>query len=158
MDQDKIKEQYRAINDTTCKKIEEILENMDFNSCDNIGDFIAALFSVDRADMLSKDRTIKVVHARWMWWYAMYLMYHKSYSEIACITTFEGVERNSNSIVLSIKKLQSELKNNLDLRLKWAVIKTMVSSRQDEVINTKSNNKVRIYKPKHVEIEVTDEK
>jgi chromosomal replication initiation ATPase DnaA len=147
------------------EKLKEVLREVDFNTINTIGDFISSIFGVDRADMLSSDKTTEITHARWMWWLAMYFMLHKSYRMIAILTSLENGNRNPSIIANGVCKLQEEMKVNSDLRRKWEIIRQMIylGKHPDNYHDPFSEGyrpkeKIKISKPKNIEIEIIDEK
>ena len=154
-----------TIYDATNKeKIKEILRSVDFNTINSIGDFISSIFGVDRADVLSSDKTVEITHARWMWWYSLYFMLHKSYRMIAIFTSLEHGKRDPSIIALGINKLQAEMKNNYDLRRKWDIIKKMIylgmhpNDYDDPFADGyHPREKIKISKSKNVDIEIINE-
>jgi len=143
-------------------KLKDILQKMDFNSANAIGEFTASIFGVDRADLLSSDRTMEVTYARWMYWYALYFMCRKSYRMIAILTSLETNGHKPDAICSGITKLQTEMKVNNSLQQKWDVIKKMIyiGRHPDAYDNPFSDpmpiQHVKVIKPKNVEIEIVE--
>ena len=141
--------------------IKELMESVDYNYANSIGEFVASLFGVDRCDMLSKDKTINIVHARSLWWNALYFIMGKSYKEISTISSLEDIVWNYNSVCESINRIGNEINNNYELQNKWDIIKKIIyigkhEKSGDNNIGGSIKHKVKIYKPKDVDIEVVN--
>ena len=86
MNESKLRENYKNIQNNTFKEITKILKNNNYDVYNNLSDFIASIFNVDRSDMLSKSLDRDICRARWMLWAALYNFYEKTYEEIAAMT------------------------------------------------------------------------
>lgn len=142
--------------------INEYLRNTDYDYCNCIGEYIASLFGVDRCDMFSKDKSVTLVHARTLWFLAMRFMMHKSYREIAIMVSLEDVSWAEQSIIEAVRRIQDELKVNMDLQYKWDIIKKMIylsfqPLSYDNPFSDTIGYKVRVFKPRNVEVEVVEE-
>lgn len=67
----KLKNDFINMKDKTLKEVCDILRKYDMNWEISLSYFVASLFGVDRADMLSKDRSKDIVYARWFYWYVL---------------------------------------------------------------------------------------
>lgn len=180
MNENKLKKDYHNINKNIIDKvaniikegditdpknkelIKEYLANTDYEYCNCIGEFVASIFGVDKCDILAKDKSIELVHARCLWWYALYFMLRKSYREISILVNLEDVTWNEKSICVSINRIQEELTNNIELQTKWDIIKKMIyigehKNAYDNPFSMSMGYKIRVYKPKGVKIEVIEE-
>lgn len=163
MNEQLIKKHFSMLHEAPFKEIEKILKNYDYETFDAIGCFISSIFHIDSADMLSKDRTISNVEPRWLWWYALYFMCHKTYKEIADLTAIGGNEWETSSIKDGINSIQQRIDTDAYLRGKWVEIKRMIYLKYNP--NNYTNNfsdprgyteRLKIYKSKNVEVEILD--
>lgn len=180
MNENKLKKDYQNINKKTVDYIANVIKsgditdpknkelineylkntNYDYSNC--IGEFIASLFNIDRCDMFAKDKSVTIVHARTMWWYAMYFMLHKSYREISIFSSLENIEWNENSVCRAVNRLQEEMKASFDLQYKWDIIKKMIYIDNhllsyDNAFSAPVGYKVKVFRPRGVEIEIINE-
>lgn len=142
--------------------IKELMGSVDYDYANSLAEFIASLFGVDRCDMLTKSKSVNIVHARELWWNALYFLMGKNYKEIALITTLEDSTWRKVSIGIGINRVSVEMKNNYELQNKWDIIKKMVSvGKHDSSCNDNTGEpikyKVKVYKPKNVNIEIVEE-
>ena len=79
----KLKNDFINMKDKTLKEVCDILRKYDMNWEISLSYFVASLFGVDRADMLSKDRSKDIVYARWFYWYVLRKVCKKDYETIA---------------------------------------------------------------------------
>jgi len=177
MNERKLKSDYQNINKNVIDKVINIIKDgditnpkykdlindclnaVDYDYCNSIGDFVASICNVDRADMLSKDRSLNIVNARSLWWYALYFMLRKSYREISLISSMEDIEWTYDSIGHAINRIQNEFKSDSILRNKWDIIKKLIyidkyPDSYDTPFSDFIGRKVRIIKPKNLEIEI----
>lgn len=180
MNENKLKEDYQNIYKNTINKvaniikegdikdpknkdlIKEYLNNTDYEYCNCIGEFIASLFGIDRADMIVKDKSIEVVHARGLWWYALYFMMHKSDREISIMMELSDATWKETSICLCRNRIKDELKLDIDLRYKWDMIKKMIyidkhPNAYDEPFSAPIGYKIKIFKPKGIDVQIVEE-
>lgn len=143
--------------------INEFMNSVDYTYCNCIGEYIASLFGIDRCDMLAKDKTINVTYARNMWWLAMRYMLRKSFGEIALISSFESIEWDESTINHSVSKINKEIEDNFELRYKWDMVKKLIAigkngNAYDNPFSAKYGYKIRVMRPKNVEVEVVEDK
>jgi len=175
MNEYKLKGDYKNIKKNLLDKIEEIvadgdiyadenkdiindfLQKVDYNHCNSVCEFIASLFNVDRADILTCDKHNGLVHARWMYWKTLKFIFLKTHREIAVLSSIEGHFVNAASINIGIKNLEEEMKMDYLLQQKWDIVKKLVylgKDRKDEM--PKEDMNVKILKPKGVNIDIVD--
>jgi len=159
-----IQRHFANLHDANFKEIEKILKNYDYETFDAIGSFICSMFNIDSVDMLSKDRTISNVEPRWLWWYSLYFMCHKTYKEIADLTAIGGNEWETSSIKDGISSIQKRIDTDAYLRQKWVSIKKLIYLKYNP--NNYTNNfsdprgyteRLKIYKSKNVKVEIIEE-
>lgn len=141
------------------KDINELLRTIDYDYCNSIGEFVASICNVDRADILAKDKSTDIVHARCLWWYSLYFMLRKNYREISIISSIEDVEWSYEAVSAAITRIQSELQTDYVLQNKWDFIKKMIyigkhQDAYDTPFSDTIGRKIKIYKPKNIEIEI----
>lgn len=174
MNESKLKQDYRNINKKCIEEIEklkdsseqicnesikEYLKDIEYNYYNNLCDFIASIFNVDRADIISSDKRMNVVRARWMFWMALKFLLKKTNQEISSLTDLEGKFFNASSISFGINNIQSEMKNDFLLAGKWEVIKKMIlppKEIKDE--DSKEEMTIKIIKPKGVILDIIEKK
>lgn len=180
MNENKLKKDYQNINKNIIDKIahiikdgditdegnkeaiKEYLSTSDYNYCSCIGEYIASLFGVDKCDILSKDKSINLVHARSLWFNAMRFMLRKSYREIAVLISLEDVSWSEATIADAVRRIEDELKNNIDLQAKWDIIKKMIyigkhPNAYNNPFSAPTGYKIKVFKPKNIEIEIVEE-
>jgi len=176
MNELKLKNNYKNIENDVINKVEEIIKkgnitdpkykdiikeymnSVDFDYCNCIGDYVASLFGVDRSDMLSFDKRENVVRARWMWWLALHFIFKFSYRNIMIIVSIEGNVANKDVICRGISNIQEEMKSNSLLTNKWNIIKKMASADNHfaSIEENKENKDIQIsvYKKKNTNVKV----
>ena len=144
--------------------INEYLKSVDYNYCNSLCEFIASLFNVDRADLLSCDKRSDITHARWMYWNTLYFMLRKNYREISTLSSIEGCRKDISTIGKGIETLNFEMKNDILLKSKWNIIQQFVfignhpnayDTPFSDVISKPLNITVR--KPKNVKVTIIDD-
>jgi len=164
MNEKLVQNHFSRLHDAPFQEIERILKNYDYDTADAIYCFISSIFNVDSADMLSKDRTVSNVEPRWLWWYALYFMCHKTYKEIAELTAINGNEWETSSIKDGISAIQQRIDTDAYLRQKWVSVKKLIYLKYNP--NNYTNNfsdprgyteRLKIYKSKNVKVEIIEE-
>ena len=148
MNEQKLKKSFSDIKSNILYEVSKVLRNSNYEVYDNLGDFISALFNVDRADMMSKDLDREVCRARWMWWLALYTYYDKSYENIASLSSFEDSKVTVDSVGYGINKIQEEMKNSVNLRDKWFQVKSLITLGKSPNNYSNKSTDVLGYKPK----------
>lgn len=159
MNEQNLKRNFSNIKNNTLQQVCMILRNSNFDVYNNLADFIAALFNVDKADMLSKDLDRENCRARWMFWLALYNYYDKSYEDIANLSFFDDAKVEVGSVGYGVNKIQEEMQNSVNLRDKWFQVKTLINlGRSPNNCQNKSNDttrpKVKISVSKDVDLDI----
>lgn len=115
------------MKDKTLKEVCDILRKYDMNWEISLSYFVASLFDVDRADMLSKDRSKDIVYARWFYWYVLREVCKKDYETIAQEVSIDDAIFVTSSIYQGISNMQELISSNSFYRDKWMIVKSMVS-------------------------------
>ena len=115
------------MKDKTLKEVCDILRKYDMNWEISLSYFVASLFGVDRADMLSKDRSKDIVYARWFYWYVLREVCKKDYETIAQEVSIDDAIFVTSSIYQGISNMQELISSNSFYRDKWMIVKSMVS-------------------------------
>lgn len=123
----KLKNDFINMKDKTLKEVCDILRKYDMNWEISLSYFVASLFGVDRADMLSKDRSKDIVYARWFYWYALREVCKKDYETIAQEVSIDDAIFVTSSIYQGISNMQELISSNSFYRDKWMIVKSMVS-------------------------------
>lgn len=106
--------------------INEFMKATDYDYCNSLCEYIASLFNVNRAEILSYDKRKDVTYARWSYWHTLYYSFRKSYREIAVMSSLEGEIKDISTIRKGIESLNYELKANDMLRKKLGMIKQLI--------------------------------
>lgn len=123
----KLKNDFINMKDKTLKEVCDILRKYDMNWEISLSYFVASLFGVDRADMLSKDRSKDIVYARWFYWYVLREVCKKDYKTIAQEVSIDDAIFVTSSIYQGISNMQELISSNSFYRDKWMIVKSMVS-------------------------------
>ena len=123
----KLKNDFINMKDKTLKEVCDILRKYDMNWEISLSYFVASLFGVDRADMLSKDRSKDIVYARWCYWYVLREVCKKDYETIAQEVSIDDAIFVTSSIYQGISNMQELISSNSFYRDKWMIVKSMVS-------------------------------
>ena len=123
----KLKNDFINMKDKTLKEVCDILRKYDMNWEISLSYFVASLFGVDRADMLSKDRSKDIVYARWVYWYVLREVCKKDYETIALEVSIDDAIFVTSSIYQGISNMQELISSNSFYRDKWMIVKSMVS-------------------------------
>lgn len=123
----KLKNDFINMKDKTLKEVCDILRKYDMNWEISLSYFVASLFGVDRADMLSKDRSKDIVYARWFYWYVLREVCKKGYETIAQEVSIDDAIFVTSSIYQGISNMQELISSNSFYRDKWMIVKSMVS-------------------------------
>lgn len=123
----KLKNDFINMKDKTLKEVCDILRKYDMNWEISLSYFVASLFGVDRADMLSKDRSKDIVYARWLYWYVLREVCKKDYETIAQEVSIDDAIFVTSSIYQGISNMQELISSNSFYRDKWMIVKSMVS-------------------------------
>lgn len=144
MNEYKLRKDYQNINKSIIDKIANIVENgsianpkhkdainefmktVDYDYCNSVCEFIASIFNVNRADILSCDKRSDITHARWAYWHTLYFSFKRTYREIAIISSLEGELKDISTIRKGIDSLQSEINGNSLLKNKISMIKQLI--------------------------------
>lgn len=130
MNEQKLKNDFACMKDDAFKEINDILKRHDYDWFISISYFISSLFSVDGADLLSKDKSSPVVYARWMFWYALYNFCGKNYKSIADFCTVDGVSFKVPTIMEGIQKIKTMIDTEPFFHEKWYIIKSIIASKR----------------------------
>lgn len=123
----KLKNDFINMKDKTLKEVCDILRKYDMNWEISLSYFVASLFGVDRADMLSKDRSKDIVYARWFYWYVLREVCKKDYETIAQEVSIDDAIFVTSSIYHGISNMQELISSNSFYRDKWMIVKSMVN-------------------------------
>ena len=123
----KLKNDFINMKDKTLKEVCDILRKYDMNWEISLSYFVASLFGVDRADMLSKDRSKDIVYARWFYLYVLREVCKKDYETIAQEVSIDDAIFVTSSIYQGISNMQELISSNSFYRDKWMIVKSMVS-------------------------------
>lgn len=123
----KLKNDFINMKDKTLKEVCDILRKYDMNWEISLSYFVASLFGVDRADMLSKDRSKDIVYARWFYRYVLREVCKKDYETIAQEVSIDDAIFVTSSIYQGISNMQELISSNSFYRDKWMIVKSMVS-------------------------------
>ena len=123
----KLKNDFINMKDKTLKEVCDILRKYDMNWEISLSYFVASLFGVDRADMLSKDRSKDIVYARWFYGYVLREVCTKDYETIAQEVSIDDAIFVTSSIYQGISNMQELISSNSFYRDKWMIVKSMVS-------------------------------
>ena len=123
----KLKNDFINMKDKTLKEVCDILRKYDMNWEISLSYFVASLFGVDRADMLSKDRSKDIVYARCFYWYVLREVCKKDYETIAQEVSIDDAIFVTSSIYQGISNMQELISSNSFYRDKWMIVKSMVS-------------------------------
>lgn len=123
----KLKNDFINMKDKTLKEVCDILRKYDMNWEISLSYFVASLFGVDRADMLSKDRSKDIVYARWLYWYVLREVCKKDYETIAQEVSIDDAIFVTSSIYQGISNMQELISSNSFYRDKWMIVKSMVN-------------------------------
>ena len=144
MNVEKLKKNYQGIDKNILEKVSEVirkgeigeeknkslikkyLEEVNYDYCNNICEFICSLFHVDRSEVLSSDGRSDITHARWMYWNALSFMLKLTYREISVLSSVDGAKVSLSAISLGIGCLQEDMRTNMLLRNKWYAVKQMI--------------------------------
>lgn len=130
MNDRKLKNDFLCIKDSTFKEINEILKRYDYDWYIFFTYFIASIFGVDSADLLSKDKRPAVTYARWMLWYSIYTYCGKSFKEIAEICAVDGASFSAPAIMDGILRIKSMINTEPFFNEKWYVIKSIITNKK----------------------------
>lgn len=123
----KLKNDFINMKDKTLKEVCDILRKYDMNWEISLSYFVASLFGVDRADMLSKDRSKDIVYARRFYWYVLREVCKKDYETIAQEVSIDDAIFVTSSIYQGISNMQELISSNSFYRDKWMIVKSMVN-------------------------------
>ena len=123
----KLKNDFINMKDKTLKEVCDILRKYDMNWEISLSYFVASLFGVDRADMLSKDRSKDIVYARWFYWYVLREVCKIDYETIAQEVSIDDAIFVTSSIYQGISNMQELISSNSFYRDKWMIVKSMVN-------------------------------
>ena len=123
----KLKNDFINMKDKTLKEVCDILRKYDMNWEISLSYFVASLFGVDRADMLSKGRSKDIVYARWFYWHVLREVCKKDYETIAQEVSIDDAIFVTSSIYQGISNMQELISSNSFYRDKWMIVKSMVS-------------------------------
>lgn len=129
MNEAKLKQDFQKIDESIYIEINEILKrhNYDWYIC--LAEIVAAIFDVDKCDILTKDKSEGLVYARWTYWYALNTFCHKNYREIAEDSSIDDTKFVPNTIKDGIICIQALIAQNAFYAEKWRTIKRLVESK-----------------------------
>ena len=152
MNESKLRENYKNIQNNTFKEITKILKNNNYDVYNNLSDFIASIFNVDRSDMLSKSLDRDICRARWMLWSALYNFYEKTYEEIAKLASYEDNTTTGSGVLQGIKKLNEEMQNSINLKDKWFQVRQLITLGRSPHNYSNDLSKTMGYKPQRIKV------
>ena len=152
MNESKLRENYKNIQNNTFKEITKILKNNNYDVYNNLSDFIASIFNVDRSDMLSKSLDRDICRARWMLWSALYNFYEKTYEEIAKLASYEDNTTTGSGVLQGIKKLNEEMQNSINLKDKWFQVRQLITLGRSPHTYSNDFSKTMGYKPQRIKV------
>lgn len=122
-------------------------------------DCVCAECGVEREEIFSKRRKSRLVHARWLYWYAYRYMTNESFDEIAKSNKKYGHDFDSRSITGGVNKMAYMISREQHWASRWAALRRTIKLRDDEQ-KTLFTQKITIYIPKElknkVEIEIKE--
>ena len=125
-----------------------------------LANIVASLCDVDVDDMLDKNNTESVAHARWLLWYAYRYMTNGSYAFIAKKSNIYNGKFNPNSVQNAVSKMMSMIDKEYEWRRRWNILKAIIGERNaktcEELSARKTKNLV-IRLPKALKDSVTIE-
>ena len=144
--------------------INEFMKKVDYDYCNSLCEFIASIFNVNRAEILSYDKRSDITHARWAYWYTLCYSFKRTYREIAIMSSLEGEIKDVSTIRKGIDSLQFEMKTNPMLRSKISTIKQLIyigehPNSYDTPFSDAINRDIHVMikKPKGVSIDVIED-
>lgn len=130
MNDKKLAQDFACMKDDSFKEINEILRRHDYDWYISISYFISSIFGIDSTDLLSKDKSLSVVYARWMFWYALYTFCGKSYKSIAEFSGIDGASFIPATVKDGIRRIKEKIDTEPFFHEKWYVIKSIIASKR----------------------------
>jgi len=143
MDEKKISNDFMNLENKSFKQIEAILKNYDYDNFDAICCFVSSIFGVNRADMLSKNKNGELTDARYMFWYALNYMTHKTYGDIAKCCVIDGGNVQPCTVSAGITAIREKIDKNPYLCGKWLMIKKMIHLKEKPNDYTTSSDRAK---------------
>lgn len=110
-------------NEVVAERINEILQEYDYEPMDMLVGHVSNLCNVSVDDLMSsRDRTY-IAQARWLLWYSYRYMTHESYTMIA--KRFHGVF-HQRTVAFGIVKMSRLIEADETWRKRWKVIRHII--------------------------------
>lgn len=149
---EEVKQTWDKIDDDVFQKINELLQNYQYNLLNNITNYVASLCNIDAYDMLSVSDKVYISQSRWLLWYAWRYITHEPYEKIAEHTCVEGHVFNTRSVAAGIEKMAKIIEQEKIWEKRWNILKRIIKlwKSDDE---KKQDNTITINIPKELDVQ-----
>lgn len=133
----------------------ECLRNYDMDVFEYIADVVASVCNVDVCRMLSDDRTMQIVQARWLYWFAYRYLTNSTYERISEETSCGASKQYTYAGVgIGINKMSAMIAEDPVWRRRWGVVKRVLKLINEEEEKT-FNHIITIQVPKEIKDKIT---
>lgn len=123
--------------------------------------FVASLCGVDFKKMLCGCNTIKIVQARWLFWYAYRYMTNDTYAKIAETTSlYYGKKFSLAGVAVGINKISLMIESEPMWKKRWIIVKRIIKTYQDNDFTRENEDKtvtLMVIPPKGINIKLKTE-
>jgi len=141
------------------KKIENAIDSLgeyDNDIVQYIAEIVSSVCNVDIQRMLSNDRMLPVVHARWLYWYAYRSLTKHTYGRISEDTSQRCTKKYTEAGVgIGINKMSAMIDQDPVWRKRWGVVKRVVKLINEEEEGETFNSTITIQVPKELRDKIT---
>lgn len=124
-----IQEDWKRLDNENIEQVCYYIRKHEIDIREYIADIIASLCDVDKYEMLSKNDTIFLVHARWLYWYAYRYMTNESYGKMSANTRREGHPFTLHAIQAGVNKMGVMIEREPLWVKRWTILKRIIKLR-----------------------------
>lgn len=139
------------------RELSMLLKRYDNNKITFLSHFVASIFDIDTADMLSSNRNPHMKQARSMLYYAYSYMSGESAKRISERLKSDGINVTSATISNGLRRAVTLIDEDEDFRCKWNVVKEFINKKKSakaESTRIDKQYKVVLQVPNNVEVQI----